>query len=224
MHVRLIETIYNAVLHTDPFTHIYMKPFLRESDYPELLATMPTNYKPLGARDSREDGTSTRDVVDLLVNPPLLKPVWFSVVLALGHPHVKEFLFNKFRHVIAARFGIDPSDAAKLPALRMDIRLMRDTQDYRLTPHTDSASKIVTLQVYLPKDDTTSDLGTSFYRETSPRAFTEVRRMLFLPNSAYAFPIKRDGPDASWHGREPLKQAGIVRDSIILNYYGELKK
>lgn len=224
MHTRLMEAIYNAPLETDPFSHIFMTNFFRESDYPDLLATMPSSYKPLGARDTRADGTSTRDVVDLLRNPPHLRGPWYGVVLGLGHPHVKEFLFDKFKHVIGARFGITPEQAVKLPALDMDIRLMRDTRDYRLSPHTDSASKILTLQVYLPKDDTTADLGTSFYTEVGPRQFKEVKRMPFLPNSAYAFAIKRDPPNASWHGRELLTRQDVQRDTIIVNFYGELRK
>lgn len=228
MHKHIIETIYNARLEADPFAYIYMNPFFEQSFYGDLLETMPAGHKPLGARDTREDGTSTRDVVDLMFEPDKLPIPWYTVVLALGHPQVKGFLFDKFKNIIAARFGITPAQAVILPALRMDIRLMRDTRDYRLSPHTDAASKILTLQVYLPKDDTTKDLGTSFYKlDPTPglaRKFTEVKRMPFLPNSAYAFAIKRDGDDASWHGREKLANADVQRDTIIVNYYGELKK
>jgi hypothetical protein len=223
-----MEAISNARLEDYPFGYIYMQPFFEPSFYNDLLETMPSSHKPLGARDTREDGTSTRDVVDLMFEPDKLPLPWHAAVLALGHPQVKISLFDKFKHVIAARFGLTPEQAVLLPALHMDIRLMRDTQDYRLAPHTDAASKILTLQAYLPKDNSTPDLGTSFYKLTKleivSRDFGEVKRMPFLVNSAYAFAIKRDEPGASWHGREKLTDANVQRDTIILNYYGELKK
>ena len=88
---------------------------------------------------------------------------------------------------------------------RAATQLVRDTEDYRIKPHPDGLNKLVTLQFYLPADESQLDLGTSLFirhRGLLGGSFEEVKRFTFKPNSAYAFPVpSRQSARAGMAGR-----------------------
>jgi hypothetical protein len=104
--------------------------------------------------------------------------------------------------------------------------ILRDFSGYWIVPHPDSPAKIVTVQIYLPRDESQRSLGTTFYRRTmfDPRIllslshlFKPVAEIPFLPNSGYMFPVGR----RSWHGRPEVPAGSGERNSILLVYYRE---
>jgi len=77
---------------------------------------------------------------------------------------------------------------------------------------------------YLARDDSQRALGTTLYRRRllNPRVllalsnmFEPVRRLEFLPNTGYLFPVG----SRSWHGREEVLAGAGERNSILLVYY-----
>ena len=104
--------------------------------------------------------------------------------------------------------------------------LYHDAAGYKITPHPDTPLKIVTMQFYLPANDSQQELGTSLFRMKSglERAlsplsgkFKTVKKFPFLPNTGYAFAVTQN----SWHGRETVIEKQGDRCSIITFYLRE---
>lgn len=111
----------------------------------------------------------------------------------------------------------------KTGPVKADVRLVRDKEGYRIKPHTDIKSKLISLLFYLPKED--SDGGTSILipkkegftsdglKRFEFEDFIKVYTAPFSRNTMFGFPRA----DNSFHGVEPttLKQ----RDVLLLNIY-----
>lgn len=107
-----------------------------------------------------------------------------------------------------------------------DLRLIRDSENYSIGPHTDAPWKIVSLLFYLPRDDSLLGLGTSVYMPNEPGQvcqggphypfdkFHKVHTAEFRPNSCFGF-FKTEN---SWHGVEPIT-IPCRRDVLLWNLY-----
>lgn len=107
-----------------------------------------------------------------------------------------------------------------------ELRLVRDTQNYKIGPHTDAPWKVLSLLFYLPPDDSKKDLGTSIFvpRDREFRCaggphypfppFEEVGRAPFLPNTCLGF----WKTDQSFHGVHPIA-VPVRRDVLLYNIY-----
>jgi hypothetical protein len=222
----LVATVEAASLERDPFCHFYMDGVWPAAMYPEVLRSLPPkeHYVPLNLRKwVRADGTSTRDECHLTVETLAKLPrehavFWTRVVRAMTDPALRRAMFAKLAPDLAERFGI-PEESVPEMECAYEVRLVRDTEDYRIKPHPDGLNKIVTVQLYLPEDESTLDLGTSIFRRHKRLiggSFEEVKRFPFRPNSGYAFAVS-DGPTRkSWHGRELITGFTGVRHTLML--------
>lgn len=222
----LVARVSEAPLIRDPFCHIYLEGIFPAQMYPELLRNLPPKelYVPLNLRKwVRADGTSTRDefhltAENLALLPRALAEFWAPIVRAMTDATLRRAVFAKLAPDLAERFAIPEKEVPDLTC-EYEVRLVRDTEDYRIKPHPDGLNKIVTMQMYLPEDESTLDLGTSLFRRHKKllgNSFEEVKRFPFKPNSAYAFAVS-DGPRrASWHGRETLTGFKGVRNTLML--------
>jgi len=93
--------------------------------------------------------------------------------------------------------------------------LTRDIPGYRISPHTDTHWKGITVQLYLPRDASTSHIGTIFHERLPNTNLKKVTQMQFVPNSGYAFAVD----DNSWHSADPVGSEVKTRDSILLTYF-----
>jgi hypothetical protein len=222
----LIETVAAAQLEREPFCHFYLQGVFPAAMYAALLRNLPSKdlYEPLNLRKwVRADGTSTRDQFHLTAEglarlPRPLADFWTPVVRAMTDAALRRAIFGKLAPDLAERFGI-PEDQVANMECNYEVRLVRDTEDYRIKPHPDGLNKIVTVQLYLPEDNSNLDLGTSLFRRRKRligSSFEEVKRFPFKPNSGYAFAVS-DGPHRqSWHGRETLAGFTGVRNTLML--------
>ncbi len=94
-------------------------------------------------------------------------------------------------------------------------RLVRDLCGYKIRIHPDISQKAITVQFYLPPDDSQRHLGTSFYSRETGKGFTKVKQMSFLPNTGYAFAVG----DNSWHGVDQVSGGDGIRNSLMIIYY-----
>ena len=221
-----IATVEQAQLDREPFCHFFMDGVFPAAMYPALLRNLPPKelYEPLNLRKwVRADGTSTRDQFHLTAEglaklPRPLAEFWTPVVRAMTDPALRRTVFNKLAPDLTERFGVSADKLADNEC-SYEVRLVRDTEDYRIKPHPDGLNKIVTIQLYLPEDENNLDLGTSLFRRHKRligSSFEEVKRFPFKPNSGYAFAVS-DGPDRqSWHGRETLAGFTGVRNTLML--------
>lgn len=109
---------------------------------------------------------------------------------------------------------------------QQDIRLILDSENYAIGPHTDAPWKIVSLLFYLPPDTSMEQHGTSIYLPNDPNFrcpggphhkfdnFTKIVTAPFRPNTLFGF-FKTD---QSFHGVEPIMQP-CRRDVLLWNLY-----
>src|SRR5439155_2902873 len=93
--------------------------------------------------------------------------------------------------------------------------LTRDIPGYRVFKHTDSLWKGITVQLYLPADDSNRNVGTIFHERLPDGTKPKRTRMPFAPNCGYAFAVWND----TWHSADPVGPEVRTRDSILLTYF-----
>jgi hypothetical protein len=120
----------------------------------------------------------------------------------------------------------DAAFGGKNILLARELRLIRDSQHYKIGPHTDASWKVLSLLFYLPRTADFIDYGTSVYTPIDPdfrceggphypfELFTEVGRAPYVPNSCLAF----WKTDKSFHGVAPIP-VPIRRDVLLFNIY-----
>jgi hypothetical protein len=108
--------------------------------------------------------------------------------------------------------------------------LYTDLNGYAINPHPDTRRKVLTMQIYLPQDDSQRELGTAIYKISPMGVFAwrsyglvKDKTVPFLPNSGYAFVVIHPAYSllrSSWHGREAISvPVEKPRLSILNTYY-----
>lgn len=227
----VIASIEACEAHDEPFGHCYFENVFPEDFYKEILERLPSpeEYHALNLKAwSRANGESTRDRMFLSKEglAPLSKDqndFWSLVTNVILSEDVKRTIYAKLWKDIALRFDIGREQVPDVVGHPRGV-LFRDTDEYRIKPHPDGTSRIVTMMYYLPKDLSQEDLGTSLYvkRPVLKRLFgdkfEEVKRFPYRPNSGMAFVINRRPDRTSWHGRELLPPGSGVRNSILTQF------
>jgi hypothetical protein len=204
-----------------PFFHLEFEEIFPATVYAAMTAAMPSvdEYRRLPGRHRENvhpDGTLTRVKLDLF--PEYIRhldsdrrPIWEVVGRALASAELRSALIRRLAPGLARRFG---KNYAKVGMYPVPI-LTRDSPGYRITPHTDTKWKGMTVQIYLPRDASAHHLGTIFHGRAPSGQLTEARRMRFVPNCGYAFAVGGD----TWHSVDPVGEEVAARDSILLTYF-----
>jgi len=204
-----------------PFSHLILGPVFPRDVYEAMRIGMPaaSAYRPMSGRsrcNRAPDGTPTRIKIDLFAEyirhlPPEMHGIWGLVGRALCAPAVKDALVRRLAPGLRRRFGTDFTQVALYP---IPI-LTRDYPGYRIGPHTDTKWKAITVQIYLPRDDRHSHIGTIFHERRADGTLARKTQMRFSPNSGYAFAVGED----TWHSVDPVGPEVRARDSILLTYF-----
>jgi hypothetical protein len=204
-----------------PFHHLVLGPVFPRDVYDAMRLGMPaaSGYRPMSGRSRSNrapDGTPTRIKIDLfpeyIRHLPLEKhAIWDLVGRALCAPAVKQALVRRLAPSLRRRFGAGFTRVGMYP---IPI-LTRDFSGYRITPHTDTQWKAITVQIYLPPDDGHSHIGTIFHERRTDGSLARKKQMRFSPNSGYAFAVGDD----TWHSVDPVGPEVNARDSILLTYF-----
>lgn len=204
-----------------PFFHLEFDRVFPDDIYAKILALMPESrdYRPMHGRSKGhdlDDGTHTRVKIDLFPEyirnlPPEKKALWDVVGRALCSEKVKQAFIRRLAPGLSKRFG---PDFAKVGMYPIPI-LTRDIPGYLITPHTDTRWKGITVQLYLPKDDANTDIGTIFHDVLPDGSKPKHSQMRFAPNTGYAFAVGDD----TWHSADPVHDRVKTRDSILLTYF-----
>ena len=217
---QFIAAVDRAELRQKPFDHIYMEGVLEPDTYTALLAAMPDRrfYHDLRHQDAmRQDGSSTR--LRMYLYPELLRrlpadlrQVWVPVARALCSSELEAAFKNKFRAALEARFG-KPAEKIRMYPIPI---LLRDQPGYKISVHSDVATKAITVQFYLPADESQRHIGTIFHESDKGAGFKKTTQMPFLPSSGYAFPVT----DAkSWHSAAETSEKDGERVTMMVTYY-----
>jgi len=184
-----------------------------------MMSAMPvvSDYRPMSGRAKgldAADGTHTRVKIDLFPEyirhlPPEKRAVWDVVGRVLCSETVRDAFVRRLAKPLANRF-------AKVALYPVPI-LTRDIPGYRIYPHPDTRWKSITVQLYLPRDDSTPHIGTIFHDRQPDGSLPKHTQMKFLPNSGYAFAVG----DNTWHSADPVGTEVTTRDSILLTYFDD---
>jgi hypothetical protein len=221
----LVRVVDRSPLREAPFDHIRMDNVFPVDFYRQLLDALPARDKfhELYHHDAmRSDGSSTRLRMYLYPEtlwrlPQAQRRVWRKIVAALSAPALELAFKRKFRAALEGRFQMP---AEQVPLYPVPI-LVRDQPGYRIGVHADALSKAITVQFYLPSDDTQSHLGTIFHTTSKQDGTDQPTAMQFLPATGYAFAVQRK---ESWHSAPTTTEADGERRSIMLTYYVDEEK
>lgn len=220
MEAAFVTAVNRSPLQHEPFDHITMEQVLDPAGYAALLAALPERrfYHELVHKDAmRADGSSTR--LRMYLYPELLwrlpdaqRRVWLPVARALCSERLQDAFKRKFRSALEERFqkSVERIGLYPVPIL------LRDQPGYRIGIHADAPTKAITVQFYLPSDESQRHLGTIFHAGESGEAAERTVQMQFLPASGYAFPVART---KSWHSAANASESDGERVSMMVTYY-----
>ncbi len=212
-----LERIAAAETEPRPFPHFTVTELFPAPVYERMLASLP---RPEEMRDIRRSGNVyAANRLRLPLNAATLpnlaearRRIWAEVNEVLCGAGFIAAVVERFRPFVLARYGAVPRLAGRLEVLL-------DRENYRIGPHTDAPHKTFSMLIYLPRDRSQLDLGTSIYvpRMADFRSekatqfpfdwFQLHRRFDFAPNSAMCF-MKTDN---SFHGRETVEGPATAR-------------
>ena len=200
----LFESLKKGTRIEYPFPITIFQPFTPEV-YEEILENIPDEqaYTPLMHRDAlRPDGSSTRKLFSiqdhntLEILPTDKRNFWikFNQILT-SYEFCDIFIFH-MKKEIEKQFNLPINKLTYYPKPRLG----RDVSGYKILPHPD-VGRVFTAQIYLPKDDSQIDLGTSIYIKLDSGKFEKVKTLEYLPNKGFCFVPRID----SYHGVDPIK-------------------
>jgi hypothetical protein len=174
------------------------------------------DYRPMHGRSKAQDGPATRVKIDLFPEyirklPAEKRAFWDIVGRAICSEPVKQAFIRRLAAGLEKRFGKDFAQTGMYP---IPI-LTRDIPGYKITPHTDTNWKGITVQLYLPRGDANDDIGTIFHEKLADGSMPKKAQMRFAPNTGYAFAVGED----TWHSADPVHNRVKTRDSILLTYF-----
>jgi hypothetical protein len=204
-----------------PFFHLEFDRVFPDDVYAKLVSALPAaaDYRPLPGRNNGNllpDGTSTRVKIDLF--PEYIRHltaekrhIWDVIGRVLCSGEVQASFVRSLAPGLEQRFGRDFGAVGMYPIPV----LTRDIPGYRITPHTDTKWKGITVQLYLPRDASATHIGTIFHDRLPDGSLPKATQMKFAPNTGYAFAVGSD----TWHSADPVGTEVTTRDSILLTYF-----
>src|ERR1700720_3857428 len=204
-----------------PFHHLQFDRVFPDDVYAAMLASMPvaSDYRPMHGRSKGHDladGTHTRVKIDLFPEyirhlPAEKRVIWDIVGRALCSEPVKAAFVRRLAPALARRFGPHYARVGMYPIAI----LTRDVPGYKIDPHTDTRWKGITVQLFLPRDASHTDIGTIFHEKLADGSLPKRTQMKFAPNTGYAFAVGDD----TWHSADPVGGEVTTRDSILHTYF-----
>jgi len=217
----IVEAIERAKAGTDPFRHLQLADVFPADVYAAMLGSMPGDekYRPMSGRasESRDaEGRPTRVKIDLFPEfirhlPAQTRGIWTTVGQALCDARVREAFRERLFAGLEERFG----PAYRTTRLYPIPILTRDVAGYRIGIHPDTRRKAITVQLYLPADDSIEHVGTVFHRRKADGSYERASQMAFAPNTGYAFAVGND----TYHSVDTVGPEVRTRDSILLTYF-----
>src|SRR4030095_7499090 len=160
------NSVRNALAHDAPFYHLLFERVFPDDFYAEILEGMPVteDYRAMSGKSkmgsSRSDGKPTRTKIDLFPEyirhlPPKKRAFWDATGRVLRSKELQSAFVQRLAPGLKGRFG---ENFAKVNMYAVPI-LTRDIPGYRIFKHTDSLWKGITVQFYLPADNSTPHIG-----------------------------------------------------------------
>ena len=218
----MVESAQAARADDTPFHHLRFDRVFPDAFYMAMLEAMPdeSDYRAMSGKSkigsSRADGKPTRTKIDLFPEyirhlAPEKRGIWDAVGCVLRSKQLEMVFIQRLAPGLKQRFG---ANFAKVQMYPVPI-LTRDIPGYRVFKHTDSLWKGITVQLYLPPDNSATHIGTIFHELLPDGRKPKKTQMPFAPNTGYAFAVGDD----TWHSADPVGPEVKTRDSILLTYF-----
>lgn len=223
----VLRRIADAEMHEHPYAHIYVENVFPSDFYAALRANWPdssslssigdTGRVAKGSYAERFVMPFNQAEVDKLQGAR--RHFWTEFASWMHTQRFLSAMIDKFVPYIKERLG---DDLVKC-GFDSDSLLVRDLTNYSIGPHTDSPRRLLSALFYCPGDDSLKHLGTSLYvpRDAAFRCrggphhphalFNKVKTVEYRPNTLFAFCKS----DISFHGVEPIGDAGVMRDILL---------
>jgi hypothetical protein len=226
---QVTDSIVGAINHASqeavPFFHLKLKDVFPPDLYAQLLQAMPSpcDYRMMSGRTKRSTriykDMSTRTKMDLLpeyiYHLPLEKrKYWALVSQTICSDKVQNAFIERFSNYLEVRHGACLKKRKSKPFYLVPT-LVRDIPGYKVKIHTDTHWKAITIQIYLPPDNSISEVGTIFHARNPDQTFERITQMPFVPNSGYAFAVAKN----TYHSVDEVGPDVRQRDSIMLTYF-----
>jgi hypothetical protein len=218
----VVNSVQTAPADDAPFHHVRFDRVFPDDFYADMLEAMPVaeDYRAMSGKSkvgsSRPDGKPTRAKIDLFPEyirhlPVTKRAVWDVAGRVLRSKEVESAFVQRLAPGLQRRFGARFEKVGMYPVPI----LTRDIPGYRIFKHTDSLWKGITVQFYLPPDNSTPHIGTIFHEVLPTGRKPKKAQMPFSPNTGYAFAVADD----TWHSADPVGPEVNTRDSILLTYF-----
>ena len=218
-----VRSIQRAQADDSPFYHLRFDRVFPDDFYGAMLEAMPVGdggYRALSGkaklRNVTPEGKPTRTKIDLFPEyvrhlSPKKREVWGLAGRVLRSKELGKAFVERLAPGLKRRFG---ANFGKVRLYPVPI-LTRDTPGYFITAHSDTLWKGITVQFYLPPDNSTQQTGTIFHEALPNGKKPKRAQMLFSPNTGYAFAVA----DNTWHSVGLVGPEVKTRDSILLTYF-----
>src|SRR6266853_3005886 len=218
----VVDSVRQAHAEDAPFYHLRFDRIFPDDFYAQMVEAMPIaeDYRAMSGKSkmgsSRADGKPTRTKIDLFPEyirhlPPRKRAVWDVAARVFRSKKLEKAFVQRLASGLERRFGVN---FAKVGMYPVPI-LTRDIPGYRVFKHTDSLWKGITVQLYLPADNSNKNIGTIFHERLPNGRKPKKAQMPFSPNTGYAFAVWND----TWHSADPVGPEVRTRDSILLTYF-----
>jgi hypothetical protein len=222
---RIVRHVTNAVdvalQREEPFHQLQLSHVFPVDVYAAMLDAMPVqrDYRVMSGRTkSTRSGAhgGTRTKIDLFPEylrhlPTEKKRIWGVVGQALRSKKVRDAFIRRLAPGLQRRFGTNFSNVGMYP---LPV-LTRDVPGYCVSIHPDTHWKGMTIQLYLPRDNSIEHVGTVFHKRNGDKTYDRASQMSFSPNTGYAFAVDKD----TYHSVDTVGPEVAARDSILLTYF-----
>ena len=204
---QVIHSIETSNVRNKPYEHCLIENIFSEDFYEELINNVPNDdeYKPTEYVSETRDGNPTRYKISLkdptdnrLLNYPSLQKL-SKILLS---KEIYSALSNLF------------SNINKSKDVGVNVYLFRDKVGYKLAPHSDASYKIISLIIYLAKNDSYKEVGTIINTKGEDGQFIKYDQVEYKRNSGFAFPVV----DTSFHSVDEVTIKNFNRDTVT-NFY-----
>lgn len=205
----------------NPFYHLQLVNIFPPDVYAQMMEAMPvaSDYRAMSGRTKSTrtmNGGGTRVKIDLFPEyirhlPAEKRKLWNVVGKALCSRKVRDAFVRRLAPGLERRYGDKYNRVGMYP---IPI-LTRDVPGYRIGIHPDTHWKGMTIQLYLPRDNSIKHVGTIFHSRNADKTFNKASQMSFSPNTGYAFAVDKD----TYHSVDTVGPEVNTRDSILLTYF-----
>ncbi|RBP05659.1 hypothetical protein DFR50_13422 [Roseiarcus fermentans] len=222
-----VRSILAGAVSEKPFPHLSFAGFFSDAVYARLTTGWPDldRYVDLNGARTRKQYTLWDRRVE--AGDPERTALWRAVSDALSAQAIQDAFREKLDSGLRLR-AKGSGEGWPLPMHPQPV-LYADFDGYAIKPHPDTRRKVLTVLIYMPEDDSRSELGTTVYKVSPMGVFhwksyglVKVKTAPFLPNTGFAFVVIHPAHSllhTSWHGRETIALDNARPRNTILNTY-----